>query len=154
MRLVLLTAAFLCLATPVVAQDDPIVVVEEGDAAMNAAIAKARSTLPVFWAELADPKPNESDFALKIEISDGEAVEHFWCTDIVGDGKAARCAIGNDPQWVTNVKLGQVIDVKPDDISDWMYFRDGKIVGGQTIRALLPHLPPEEAEVYRNMLAN
>ena len=134
--------------------EDRVVNVEADDAVMNAAIARARSPLPVFWAEQAAPKAGERDFALKIRITDGDQNEHFWCNEIQGDATKATCAIANDPELVHTVKSGQRIDVDPERISDWMYFRgDDKIVGGETIRALLPHMPKEEADAYRAMLA-
>jgi len=59
-----------------------------------------------------------------------------------------------DPQTVLSVKFGQRIDADPDKISDWMYRLDGKIKGGETIRVIVGRLPKEEADSYRELLAD
>ena len=53
-----------------------------------------------------------------------------------------------------SVKNGQRVPVYPAVISDWMYRLDGKIKGGETIRAIIPMLSPEEAAQYKEMLAD
>lgn len=133
---------------------DKTVSVSSEDAEMNAAMQKARDTLPMFWTKHASPESDEESFSVKLGISDGKNVEHFWCGDIKGDAAKASCAIGNEPQSVFTVKIGQRVDIDPAIISDWMYMKSGKIKGGQTIRALIPKLSEEEAQSYRAMLAD
>ncbi len=137
---------------PVLAEEKTVLF-SSGDPKMNAAIAKSRGSLDVFWNRFAAPANNEGGFALKIAISQGNITEHFWCGELVGDAEYSSCTIQNEAQDVTSVKLGQAINVDPDLISDWMYLRDGKIVGGQTIRVIAEILPKEEADFYRQMLA-
>lgn len=149
----LLAACITVSAIPAQAQTDPVVIVSGDDAEMNAARDRAVASLPVFWSERDHPKANESDFMLKIRIDGDDQSEHFWCDQIEGDAASATCTIANDPEYVKTVAFGQRIDVQPDHISDWMYMRDGKIVGGETIRALLSHMSKEEADTYRAMLA-
>jgi hypothetical protein len=60
------------LGSPQAIADDPVVAFSSGDPVMNAAIEKARSSLPVFWSKLADHTTEEDSFALKIAISEGE----------------------------------------------------------------------------------
>ena len=132
--------------------EDGVVTVSGADAEMNAAIERARATLPEFWAHLASPGVGETDFNLKLAFSDGEDTEHFWCDNIYGNSLKATCAIANDAVYVHTVKFGDRVDVDPTQISDWMYFIDGKIKGAQTLRALLPHMSDDEAAQYRAML--
>jgi uncharacterized protein YegJ (DUF2314 family) len=134
--------------------DDKVINVATEDAEMNAAIKLARETLPTFWSKLADHTSYEESFALKLGISDGKMTEHFWCGDIRGSATAANCVIANEPADVHTVKMGQRVEVDPAIISDWMYMQSGKIKGGQTIRALIPHMTQEEADTYRAMLAD
>ena len=146
----------LCLVLTLVAAplaEDQVVDVSSEDAAMNAAIDKARQSLPVFWEHFAAPAANEADFALKLGISDANGTEHFWCGDIEGDANMATCVIGNEPVHVFAVDYGERVDVDPAIISDWMYYRDDKIVGGETIRAILPHLDKKAAADLRAQLA-
>ena len=65
----------------------------------------------------------------------------------------ATCVIGNEPVHVFAVDYGERVDVDPAIISDWMYYRDDKIVGGETIRAILPHLDKKAAADLRAQLA-
>jgi uncharacterized protein YegJ (DUF2314 family) len=133
---------------------DKTVSVSRYDSAMNAAIEKARDTLPVFWNKRAKPEPDEENFSVKLGISDGNNTEHFWCGEIQGDASEATCVINNEPVTVFTVKIGQRVNIDPAIVSDWMYMKNGKIKGGQTIRALIPSLPEEEAQSYRAMLAD
>jgi len=94
---------------------------------MAAAIAKARASLPDFWRKFAHHSANEDRFI--------------------------NATVGNTPENVTYVKFGQRIEFEQDQISDWMYYRDGKIVGNFTMRPLLARMPSAEAAHYRAMLA-
>ena len=132
--------------------EDPVINVPDEDAAMNAAIAKARAALPAFWAAMADPAPDTEGYALKVAIRDGDNVEHFWASDIQRQDGRISAVIANEPQTVRTVQEGQRIDVPESDISDWRYKRKGKIVGNETMRVLLNYMPAEEAAQYRAML--
>lgn len=147
-------AAFLALATVgAAAAKDKVVAVDAGDVAMNAAIAKARATLPQFWERYAKPGPGEESFGLKVAISGGGHIEHFWLIGIKRENGVLSGEINNDPNWVTTVKLGQRYVIPEKDISDWIYMRDGKIMGAYTMRALLDRMPPEQAADIRARLA-
>jgi uncharacterized protein YegJ (DUF2314 family) len=123
------------------------------DAEMNAAIAKARETLPQFWAVFEKPSRSETDFSLKVRITDENGTEHFWVSDLERlDGKLFG-TINNDPNTVESVKLGQRIEIPHADISDWLYLRDGKMVGNHTLKPLLKDMPPEEVERLKGMMA-
>jgi uncharacterized protein YegJ (DUF2314 family) len=121
---------------------------------MNAAIAKARETLPQFWARFDHPAPGETNFCLKVMIKDGGETEHFWVDNVEKkDGKTFG-NISNDPEYVHNVKLGQRIEIPEQDISDWFYMRDGKMVGNYTLRVLFKHMPADEVAKYKAILAD
>ncbi len=51
-----------------------------------------------------------------------------------------------------NVEAGERYSFKEADISDWMFMRNGKIVGNETMRPLLKRMPKAEAARYRAML--
>jgi uncharacterized protein YegJ (DUF2314 family) len=153
-KAVLICAVAICvMAGQVTAQQDNTVTVAGDNALMNAAIAKARASLPVFWEKFKSPSRRDKGFAVKVEITDGPGSEHFWCVEIKLDDNGATCSIGNQPAFVKSVVYGQRISIDTAKISDWMYYRDDRIVGGQTIRALIPSLSTAEAEYYQNLLA-
>ncbi len=132
---------------------DKVILFDTEDPAMNAAIGKARASLAVFWKMFAAPEDGVDGFSLKLGISDGKMTEHFWCSDIEGDQQMATCVIANEPQDVHTVAMGQTVDVDPAIISDWMYRKNGKIVGGQTIRVMITTMAPDEAEQFKAMMA-
>jgi uncharacterized protein YegJ (DUF2314 family) len=118
---------------------------------MESAIARARAEVDAFIAELGSP--SGEDHSVKAPIEDNGETEHFWLTDVVyRDGKFEGL-IGNDPGLVTNVKLGDKWTVAKEDISDWMYMRDGMMHGNYTMRPLLVTLPKEQADAFRAMFA-
>jgi uncharacterized protein YegJ (DUF2314 family) len=51
------------------------------------------------------------------------------------------------------VKIGQRIDIIQTNIADWLYMRDGKMMGNYTLRALFKEMPPDEVARYKKMLA-
>ncbi len=113
-----------------------IVMVEDDDEAMTAAIAKARTTADEFIAALESPTAQQDSFAVKAEFEDGDHVEHMWLNPVrFADGKFEG-RVGNEPNMVSTVKLGDVVTVAKVEISDWMYVDDGKLVGGFTLRVL------------------
>jgi uncharacterized protein YegJ (DUF2314 family) len=151
-----LSIALLGLLTALLAacsERDKTISVKDDDTEMVAAIAKARETLPQFWQAFERQEPSESKFALKVKVTDTHGTEHFWATELERrDGKIMG-TINNDPNIVASVKLGDRITIPEADISDWLYLRDGKMLGNYTIRPLLKKMPPKEAEKYKKIMA-
>jgi uncharacterized protein YegJ (DUF2314 family) len=150
----LLAIAFLAACPGGCSSDrDQVTTVDSDDPEMVAAIAKARAELPRFWQTFANPAHGESDFALKVKITDANGTEHFWLSDLERkDGKTTG-TINNDAVTVKSVKLGDRIPIPEADISDWMYMRGGKMYGNGTVRALFKEMPPAEVEKVKKMLA-
>lgn len=61
--------------------------------------------------------------------------------------------ISNLPDTVTDVKLGDQRKIAKDEISDWMYLRDGKMYGNYTMRPLLKSMPKDQAKKFEAMFA-
>ena len=145
-----------CCTGPALSQssgEDEIVSVPSDDREMNAAIARARELLPVFWETKNNPQPRQHSFALKVRITDGEAVEHFWLTDIANKDDGFVGTIDNQPRTVGNVEYRQRSAFPQTDISDWLYIQDGKFHGAFTLRAMLKHVPADEAAYWKEQLA-
>ena len=136
------------------ASEDPVINVAENDAEMDAAVARAREQLPHFWQVFAHPEKGESDFSVKVRLKDANGTEHFWVNDIerTADGKIFG-VINNDPQIVKSVKLNDRVPVPEEKISDWLYMRNGKMVGNYTLRVLFKQMPPKEVETYKALMA-
>ena len=130
--------------------DPPTVGVRSADEEMNAAIARARDTLPTFWASCDAPKPTETGHVLKVRLVVDAEVEHIWVSDVKklsDDNYSGRLA--NEPSDLLGKDIGDQVEFKQTDISDWMFMRNEKVVGGETIKVLLKSIPKEEADVMR-----
>jgi uncharacterized protein YegJ (DUF2314 family) len=145
--IILLAAAFSACST----KPDTLITSGYDEKEMEAAIARARSEVDQFIAELT--QPTGEDHAVKAPIEDGGETEHFWLTDLKYKDGQFEGTINNEPGLVKNVKLGQKWKIKKEEISDWLYMRDGKMHGNYTMRPLLKAMPADEAAEFRSMLA-
>lgn len=150
-------AAIVILGSPMMgarAQEDRTVNVRSTDAEMNAAIAKARASLPTFWTSYEGHKPSENGHSLKVRFANPDNDgEHIWMAEVqkrADNSYSGRLA--NTPEHLAGKRLGDVVEFKDADISDWMFMRNGKIVGGETIRILLKELPKADADALRARL--
>ena len=126
----------------------PVTYVEESDPQMTAAINKARATVDQFIAALHNPTDAQADFSIKLPVSDGEQVEHMWLSDVrYAEGKFTG-QIANEPLELTTVALGDDAEIPRDQISDWMYVDNGRLMGGYTIRRLRDSMPPDERREF------
>ena len=138
--------------TPEVAAQDrsPIVDVRTTDPEMNAAIARGRGTLPAFWASYEAPKPSEAGHALKVRFSTRKGGEHIWIAEVKKLPNGAYSGrFANEPRDLPGKHAGGEVKFSEADISDWMFMRNGKIVGGETIKPTLKSLPKADADALR-----
>jgi uncharacterized protein YegJ (DUF2314 family) len=135
----------------------PVIDVSSANAEMNAAIAKGRATLPTFWASYDAPKPSETGHSLKVRFPNPRTNgEHIWIAEVKRIADVKRIAEGrysgrfaNAPRDLPGKKAGDMAEFKEADISDWMFTRNGKIVGGETIKPLLKAMPKADADALR-----
>jgi len=145
--------ATILLASSSCSKQDKVIGVKADDSEMTAAIARARETLPQFWGAFEKHERGESDFSLKVRITDKHGTEHFWATDIEHREGKIKGIINNDPNTITSVKLGDVVEIPEADITDWLYMREGKMVGNFTLKVLFKQMPAKEVEYYKKMMA-
>lgn len=142
------------IATPAHAQtNNGVIGVPSSDPVMAQAINKAKASLPDFFTHVGKPGPGEDRFAVKIYYPTAKGGEHIWATVAGYDGTMVTASISNEPVDIPDLKLGQRVAVPVDRLTDWMYFRERMIVGGQTIRAILPRMEAAEAAQFKAMLA-
>lgn len=118
--------------------------VGDNDKAMERAVEHAQRSLGFFMAALHAKKPGDSTFEIKKAFIDGDKVEHLWISNLTYDGKHFQGKINNRPLDVKNVHLGQRVTVAPSEVSDWLFLKGGKLMGGYTTRVLYARLSPEE----------
>ena len=129
---------------------DPAVIdVPRADVEMNAAIAHARDTLPTFWASYDAPQPTEYGHCLKVRFAGDGYVEHIWMADVekLPDGSYSG-RFSNEPDNLPGNMLDQA-EFTQADITDWMFMRNEKIVGMETIKPLFKSMPKEDADAMR-----
>jgi uncharacterized protein YegJ (DUF2314 family) len=126
---------------------DRVTTVDGDDPKMNAAIAKARSTVGQMVDALKSPN-GRSDFAVKMPFSQGGRGEHMWVQPVEFSGGRFTGTLANDPVTVKSMKAGQEVSAPRDEISDWMYVENGKLVGGYTLRVLRDTLSAKERSEF------
>jgi uncharacterized protein YegJ (DUF2314 family) len=130
---------------------ETVIDVRTTDPEMAAAIAKARASLPLFWASYETPKPSEDGHSLKVRFpyppNNGE---HIWMAEVkkLPDGRYSG-RFANDPVHLPGRQFDDLVEFTEADISDWMFTRNYKIVGGETNRVLLKSMPKADAAALR-----
>ena len=117
-------------------------------AAMHQAVTEARKTVGKFIAALKHPKAGEQDFAVKKPFIQGNQIEHTWLADVQFVGNRFQGKIDNEPRKIHGPKMGELVSVDPNEISDWMYIDKGRLVGGYTIRVRYNQLSPEQKQQF------
>jgi uncharacterized protein YegJ (DUF2314 family) len=116
------------------------------DPEIQAAIDKARVTLPEFLRALQNPAPNQRQFMVrKIFPAKDSKQQILWITDLTYDGKLLRGRVDdNTSQPGSGIPNDGRVSFPPAEIADWMYNEDGKAVGGFMLRVLKSRMTPEE----------
>ena len=116
---------------------------------LDRAMVKGRETYLELVDALAKPEAGESGHALKKAFAAPEGgKEYMWINELTWDGERFHGVINNEPVDTEEVKLGDKVTVTPAEVADWMYVKDGSIVGGYTVRVLHHQSTPEEQKAF------
>ena len=118
--------------------------VKENAARMDQATRHARRNVAKFIAALQHPAPGQRDFQVKKLFIKGDKGEHIWLADVKFVGNRFVGVVDNKPANIPGLKVGAKAAVNPDEVSDWSYVDNGRLVGGYTIRVLYSELTPQE----------
>ncbi|HEY8935427.1 MAG TPA: DUF2314 domain-containing protein [Cyclobacteriaceae bacterium] len=122
--------------------------INDEDKEMNEAIKKSRQTFDSFLTAFKSQKRNQTNFSVKMPFPTKDGLEHIWLVNIESkDGKLLG-QVDNLPDKVTNIKLGDKIEIDQNKISDWFYLEGDKLIGGLTIRVLRDRMPPAEKKQF------
>ncbi|MEP6806576.1 MAG: DUF2314 domain-containing protein [Flavobacterium sp.] len=120
--------------------------VKSTDNEMNAAIEKANQTLTDFNAALLNPEIEVK--SLKVKFQNKTDAEHIWLSNVeFKDGKYSG-VLDNEPEYITEYKIGDKVNVDSKNISDWMYIENGKLYGGYTIKVLRNKMSEDEKKQF------
>lgn len=127
--------------------------VEKDDKEMNEAISKAKTTLSEFKEAFLSNKFDSSSFSLKMKFFNGDGAEHIWMSDIEIENGDYYGLVGNEPNTIDRIQLGDRLKIPEDSISDWMYIDNKKILkGGYTIRLLRDRMTKKEQRDFEKDL--
>src|ERR1044071_128242 len=143
-KFVALAMAILVVAIGCRKSDDPVVKVGAEDSEMNAAISATQASMTNFMAVFRHPQTNQQYFLIKAKFTAGDVVEHIWVADLRYDGSVFHGVIANDPESIPGLRFKQPVEIQLDQISDWMFVQDGKLVGGYTSRVLRKRMTAQQ----------
>ena len=108
----------------------------------------ARNTLPGFFRQLTRADTKEEYFCIKYPFKadddSGVDMEQVWLTGIHFKNGIYYGFIASAPQHLTGMKKGDKVIFDTDTITDWMYVRGGRIIGGDSIKYLLEKKPEDQ----------
>ena len=126
--------------------------VDSGDEEMNEAIRQSRLTFDNFLAAFNGKNASQRSFSVKMPFATEFGAEHIWLTNMdIKDGKLFGI-VDNLPQSVNTVRLGDVVEIEKDKISDWFYIENDRLVGGLTIRVLRDRMSSSERKRFDRTL--
>lgn len=116
---------------------DTVRMIQGDDEELVAAVEKARTTVNDFIKHFNDPEMEGAAFFVKREFIEGDQSEHMWLMVDSVTATHFSGVVNNDPQFVANVKIGDRIKVKHEDIGDWMVSHGDDMIGGFTVEVLM-----------------
>jgi uncharacterized protein YegJ (DUF2314 family) len=123
-----------------------VIAIREGNQPVELAKQQAIAELPEFFQHLDSPKPNETEFGVKFDLTpDGYSSEFIWAGELKRDGDVLEGVLTNTPS-SPGFSLGQSVRINASEIIDWGYRSDGIMQGHYTTKALAQQLNLDEAE--------
>jgi uncharacterized protein YegJ (DUF2314 family) len=105
----------------------------------------AQNTLPGFFRQLTRADAKEEHFCIKYPFKADEGsginMEQVWLTGIHFKNGIYYGFLASTPRHLGGMKKGDKVMFDTDTITDWMYVRGGRIIGGDSIKYLLEKTP-------------
>jgi len=121
---------------------------QQDDIEMNRAIATAKKTMYIFKNALENNKAAYTDFCLKVEFKTPDRNEHIWVSDIFLSENTFYGIIDNLPAYTKQIKMGDTISIKNENIKDWMFLDGDELYGGYTIQVLRNRMTKKERDDF------
>jgi len=114
------------------------------DPKLERAAELARASFKYFWREMVWEGqriiPGLELAAVKVPFSDSgkdaPETEFLWMNELTFDGEALSGTVLNQPLALESVSAGDARQVKPDQITDWMYVVGRKVYGAYSVQVL------------------
>ena len=97
---------------------------------------EAQQTFDDFKLALSMKDTTTTNFIVKqmYDIPNATQKEHIWIRDVYSDNDQLKGIVDNVPQYTKLVKHNDTVVIDPTKLSDWMYYKDDKMIGGFTIK--------------------
>jgi uncharacterized protein YegJ (DUF2314 family) len=117
--------------------DDPLVYAEANDPELEQAKNDALAKLDYFINSF-NAHPNDSTrfYSVKADFVEDETHEHMWIELSYIEGDQFKGVLGNDPENLTHLQMGDTITISRKDIEDWIITDDNSedFEGGFSIK--------------------
>jgi uncharacterized protein YegJ (DUF2314 family) len=126
-----------------------VVVYSNDDNKMAAAIMQARESYASFLNVLKHQCVGCERFSVKIRLEYDETyAEHVWLDSLFFKADKLYGVLASVPEKVERVQRGDIMEAKPDSLSDWMYVEKGKLIGGFTVKLTYDQLGDSEKKAF------
>ncbi|MEG0695689.1 DUF2314 domain-containing protein [Algoriella sp.] len=107
---------------------------------------EARQTLDDFKLALSMKDTTTTNFIVKemYDIPNSDRKEHIWVRDVYSENDTLKGIIDNVPQYTKLVKHNDTVAIDESKISDWMYYKADKMIGGFTIKYMRSKLDDKQ----------
>jgi uncharacterized protein YegJ (DUF2314 family) len=75
-------------------------------------------------------------------------IEYMWVGDIDFDGIRVKGVLRNEPNDLTNIKEGDLVEVPIDRVADWMFAIAGNVCGGFTVQVIRAEMDKKERKEH------
>jgi uncharacterized protein YegJ (DUF2314 family) len=136
---------------------------DNDDPEMQRAYQRARANFRFFWREIAWERrrivPTLDLSCVKAPFSDNSRekrskndpeVEHMWMNEVDFDGQLVSGVLLNSPNWLKSVKAGDSARLPLEEISDWMYAREGVVYGAYSVNLMRSRMGKQERKEHDN----
>jgi uncharacterized protein YegJ (DUF2314 family) len=110
----------------------------------------ARNTLPFFFRRIQRRRAGDGNFRIKYPLRadprSGFSREQVWLSNIRFQNGRYSGVLNNTPYYIPGLSRGDSISIDMEEITDWMFTRKGKIMGGRSIKFLLEQIPEHERD--------
>src|SRR5215213_5212227 len=114
---------------------EQVAVYSSKDENINAAIAQARQSFPLFLDSFKNQCEGCTGFAVKMRFRFGDdSGEHIWLNNLFFNKERLFGVVANDPENIEQLKFGDTVEVEKASLSDWKYVQNGKLTGGYTVK--------------------
>lgn len=129
-------------------------VFEKDDPRLLEAKRQARDSLSIFWSAIEASDPANEDFMLKFNLNHKSGLEDnesIWAVDIERRNGRIFGKLANEPI-NRNFSAGQEVEILPETIDDWGYFRNGVAQGNYVTRLMIETAPAGTARKQREVM--